>query len=288
MAEIGFIGLGKIGMPICRHLIAAGHKVVGFKRSNIEEFVEIGGVPARSPAEVGALDLVFLCLPDSDALDKVVNGEDGLLPVLHEGQIVVGLGSNPVPVKKRFADLFAERGAIFLDGEVSGTPGMVEARKAAIYLAGDEAAAEKIRHTISAFAENCMYLGAFGSATKVKLCNNLLVALNIAGAAQVMAIGLKSGVDLISMIEAVNKGSGASAQFAIRALWMAERRFSPQQGSATALTYYVKEIKSMAEEAGVSTELIDELLRIYEQAIPGIGDRDVAALLEYFETANRT
>lgn len=285
MTTTGFIGLGKIGMPIAKHLLDAGHKVVGYKRSGIDAFTDIGGTAAASPREVGeAADLLFLCLPNDAALEAVVDGDDGLLTVARKGQIVVGIGSNPVPFKKRIADRFAEKGAVFLDGEVAGTPGMVVARKAGIYLAGDEAAADAIRPVVATFAENCLYLGAFGSATKIKLLNNLLVAVNIAGAAQVVAIALNSGVDPEMMIDAVNKGSGATGQFAIRAPWMAERKFTPIQGSAKALTYYVKEIKSMAEEAGVSTELIDDILAIYEQAIPAIGDRDVAALLEYFET----
>lgn len=289
MTIIGFIGLGKIGMPIAKHLIGAGHELLGFKRSGIEAFAEIGGKPAATPREIGeAADLIFLCLPNDDALEAVVAGDDGLLNVARKGQIFVGLGSNPVPVKQRYADLFAEKGAVLLDGEVAGTPGMVAARKAGIFLAGDEAASETVRPVIEIFTENCLYLGAFGSATKIKLLNNLLVALNIAGAAQVVAIANKSGVDPEMMIDAVNKGSGSSSQFAIRAPWMAEKRFSPQQGSVHALSYYVREVKDMAQQAGVSTELIDGIMDIYEQAAPAIGDRDVAAILEYFEKPKKS
>ncbi|MBW8638456.1 NAD(P)-dependent oxidoreductase [Hoeflea sp. WL0058] len=284
MTTIGFLGLGKIGMPVSKHLIEAGHEVVGYKRSGIEAFTGIGGKAAASPAEVGsAADIVFLCLPDSDALEAVVNGSDGLMGVAREGQILIGLGSNPVPVKQRHADAFASKGAVFLDGEVSGTPVMVENKAAAIYLAGDESSAEKIRPIVETFTQNCMFLGAFGSATKIKLLNNLLVALNIAGAAQVIAIGTHGGIDPEKLIPAVVKGSGTSGQFAIRAPMMVERKFTPMLGSAKALAYYVGEIRQMAVDAGVSTRLIDEMIDLYEKAVPIIGDRDVAALLEYFE-----
>lgn len=284
MTKIGFLGLGKIGMPIARHLIAAGHEVLGYRRGDIATFVALGGVAAGSPAEVGAADVVFLCLPGKAALEEVIDGPDGLMSTAKPGQVIACLGSCPVPAKQAFADAFAKKGTVFLDGEVSGSPGMVEGRKAAIYLSGDEAASEGIRPLVEAFTETCLYLGAFGSATRIKLLNNVLVALDIAGTAQVMAIGLHGGVDPERLIEAVKRGSGSSVQFGLRAPWMAERRFTPQQGAAQALHYYVSQCREMAVDAGVSTRLIDELIDIYSRALPIVGDRDAAAILELFET----
>jgi 3-hydroxyisobutyrate dehydrogenase len=131
-----------------------------------------------------------------------------------------------------------------------------------------------------------MHLVSFGSATKVKLVNNLLVALHIAGTAQAMAIGLKTGVDPGLLIKAVAQGSGGSTQFAIRAPWMAERRFMPQQGAAAVLGHYLEGCKALAHEVGVPTPLLDCLVDVYERATRGIGDRDVAAIIEFFEAGS--
>ena len=74
---IGFVGVGKIGMPISQNLIKNGYRVVGYRRSSLEEFEKIGGVPARSAAEVGAqADIVFSCLPSDAALEEVVQGPE--------------------------------------------------------------------------------------------------------------------------------------------------------------------------------------------------------------------
>jgi 3-hydroxyisobutyrate dehydrogenase-like beta-hydroxyacid dehydrogenase len=78
-------------------------------------------------------------------------------------------------VKEKYVGLFTAKNVTFLDGEVSGTPGMVAQRKAAIYLAGDPAAVKRLQPIIDDFADLCLYLGPFGAATKVKLINNLLV-----------------------------------------------------------------------------------------------------------------
>jgi 3-hydroxyisobutyrate dehydrogenase-like beta-hydroxyacid dehydrogenase len=284
METIGFIGVGKIGLPICQNLIKSGRTVFGYRRGSLAEFEKAGGIPAKSPKELAAQsDIIFTCLPTDDALEEVVRGPNGIIGSVKEGHIVVEFGSHAVPFKQQFVDVLGAKGAIFLDGEVSGTPTMIAARKGVIYLAGDETSAKKIEPVVEGFADLCMYLGAFGAATTVKLVNNLLVGLHIAGAAQALAIGLKAGVDPALLIKAVATGSGGSTQFSIRAPWMAERRFLPQQGSAPGLAHYLEEVKGLAESIGVATPLIDFLIDIYARAIPAIGERDVAALIEFFE-----
>jgi len=282
METVGFVGVGKIGLPISRNLITSGYRVLGFRRSSMAEFEKAGGIPARSPADIGAeADIVFSCLPSSEALDEVVQGPAGLVHSAHRGQIIVELGSHPVPAKQRQIDPLAARGAVFLDGEVSGTPGMVAERKAVIYLAGEEAAAKKVERVVKGFADLCLYFGPFGAASKVKLINNLLVALNIAATAEAMALGLKAGVDVDLMIKAIAAGSGGSTQFAIRAPWMAERRFLPVQGTVPALLHYFDMIGDLADSVGVATPLLDRAAELYRRFIElGFSDRDVAAMVD--------
>jgi 3-hydroxyisobutyrate dehydrogenase len=285
MQKIGFVGIGKIGLPICQNLIKSGFPVVGYRRSSLAAFEQAGGIAARSPADVGVqADIVFTCLPSDEALEDVVRGPHGLLGSARAGQIIVEFGSHPAAVKQQYVALFADKGATFLDGEVSGTPGMVVARKGVIYLAGPANAVKQVEPVVAAFADLCLHLGDFGAATKVKLVNNFLVALHIAGTAQAMALGLKTGVDKDLLIKAVATGSGGSTQFGIRAPWMAERRFTPQQGSAAGLAHYLTTAKTMADDAGVATDLLDCLIDVFSRAVPAIGERDVAAILEFFES----
>jgi 3-hydroxyisobutyrate dehydrogenase len=282
METVGFVGVGKIGMPICENLIKSGYRVLGYRRSSLAEFERLGGVPARSPAEIGAqCEIVFSCLPSSQALEDVVQGRDGLASAARAGQVVVELGSHPVPDKERQRAALAAKGAAFLDGEVSGTPGMVAARKGVIYLAGDEAAARKVERVVKGFADSCLYFGKFGAASRVKLVNNLLVALNIAATAEAMALGLKAGVDVDLMIQAIATGSGGSTQFAIRAPWMAQRRFTPVQGTVPALQHYFDLIADFADEVGVATPMLDRAAELYDKFMAmGLADKDVAAMVD--------
>ena len=165
METIGFVGVGKIGLPISENLIKSGYRVVGFRRSSLADFEKIGGVPAKSAADVGAqADIVFSCLPSTEALDDAMQGPNGLIKSARPGQIVVELGSHPVPDKKRQIAPLKEKGISFIDGEVSGTPGMVVARKGVIYLAGDAEACKRAERVVAGFADSCIYFGAFGAA----------------------------------------------------------------------------------------------------------------------------
>jgi 3-hydroxyisobutyrate dehydrogenase len=282
MATVGFVGVGKIGMPICQNLIKSGHRVVGYRRSSLAEFEGIGGVPAQSSADVGAqADIVFSCLPSTAALDDAMQGPHGLIHSARPGQIVVELGSHPVPDKKRQIAPLAGKGAAFIDGEVSGTPGMVAARKGVIYLAGDADACKKIESVVSGFADSCLYFGPFGAASRVKLVNNLLVAINIAATAEAMALGLKAGVDVPLMIKAIASGSGGSTQFGIRAPWMAERRFTPVQGPVDTLQHYFDMIDDLAKELDVATPILDCVKPLYERFMAmGFGEYDVARMVD--------
>jgi 3-hydroxyisobutyrate dehydrogenase-like beta-hydroxyacid dehydrogenase len=290
METIGFIGVGKIGLPISENLIKSGYRVLGYRRGSLADFEKIGGTPAKSPAEIGAqTDVVLSCVPTIEAMEDVINGPHGLIHSARAGQIVVELGSHPVPDKEKHVATLAKKGAVYLDGEVSGTPGMVAARKAVIYLGGDAAAAKKIEPVIKGFADLCLYFGPFGAATKVKLVNNLLVAINIAATAEAMALGLKAGVDVDLMIKAIASGSGGSTQFGIRAPWMAQRKFHPVQGQASLLFHYFHMIEQWADQTGTATPLLDRAIELYQKCCDmGLGDtHDVAVMIDVINALPR-
>src|SRR5258708_39929464 len=290
METVGFIGVGKIGLPVCENLIKSGYKVLGYRRGPLADFEKVGGTPAKSPADIGAqCNVVFSCVPTAEAMDEGVNGANGLIHSARPGQIIVELGAHPVPAKEKQVAPLAQKGAAYLDGEVSGTPGMVAARKAVIYLGGDAEAAKKVEPFIKGFADMCLYFGPFGAASKVKLVNNLLVAINIAATAEAMALGLKAGVDVDLMIKAVASGSGGSTQFGIRAPWMAQRKIQPVQGAPRQLFHYFDLIKDGADSTNTATPLLDRAVEVYQKCIDmGLGDtHDVAVMVDVVNAMQR-
>jgi 3-hydroxyisobutyrate dehydrogenase-like beta-hydroxyacid dehydrogenase len=282
MQTIGFVGVGRIGTEISKHLIAAGYEVLGYRRSSTAEFERIGGIPAASPADIGErADIVFSCLPGGDALDEVVSGPHGLVHSARPGQIIAELGSHALPVKQRQIHRLAHKGAVFLDGEVSGTPGMVAQRKAPIYLAGDPAACQKLEPIVKAFANLCLYFGPFGAASKVKFINNLLVTVNTAAIGEAVALALKAGVDPELMIKAISTGSGGSVLFPIRAPRMVKKDYLPAQGTFESLSHYFDYIDDLAASAASATPLFQVAADLFRHGIQrGLAEHDVAAIIE--------
>ena len=136
---------------------------------------------------------------------------------------------------------------------------------------------------------SCLYFGPFGAASKVKLVNNLLVAIHIAATAEAMALGLKAGVDVELMIKAIATGSGGSTQFGVRAPWMAQRRFLPAQGTVSALQHYFDMIGEFADGVGVATPLLDRAAELYEKFIEmGFAELDAAAMVDVITALPRT
>lgn len=290
METIGFVGVGKIGLPVSENLIKSGFRVLGYRRGSLADFEKIGGVPAKSPADIGAqCDVVLCCLPSTEAMDQVINGPEGLLKSARPGQVIVELGSHPVPDKEKHVAPLAAKGVAYIDGEVSGTPGMVAARKAVVYLGGDAAACKKIEHVVKGFADMQLYFGPFGAASKVKLVNNLLVAIHIAATAEAMALGLKAGVDVDLMIKAIASGSGGSTQFGIRAPWMAQRKFQPVQGAPAQLFHYFDMIGDWADSTGTATPLLNRTIEVYQKCVDmGLGEtHDVAVLVDVINSMKR-
>jgi 3-hydroxyisobutyrate dehydrogenase-like beta-hydroxyacid dehydrogenase len=285
METIGFIGVGKVGTEIVKLLIGGGYRVLGYRRGSLADFEKIGGTPARSPAHVGEqADIVFSCLPGGDSLDDVVNGPNGLIHSARSGQIIAELGSHPLPAKERQIDRLRAKGAAFLDGEVSGTPGMVAQRKAPIYLAGDADACKKLEPVIKTFAEIYLYFGPFGAASKIKFVNNLLVTINTAAIGEAVSLALKAGVDPDLMIKAITSGSGGSVLFPIRAPRMVHKNYLPAQGTFEMLSHYFEYIDDLADRAGASTPLFDLAANLYRRGLErGLAEHDVAAIIEVIE-----
>jgi 3-hydroxyisobutyrate dehydrogenase-like beta-hydroxyacid dehydrogenase len=141
---------------------------------------------------------------------------------------------------------------------------------------------------VAGFADSCIYFGAFGAASRVKLINNLLVSIHIAATAEAMALGVKAGVNVELMIKAIASGSGGSTQFGIRAPWMAERRFKPLQGPIPGLQHYIEMIGEFADTVGVATPLLDRTAELFDRFVAmGLAECDSAAMIDVISSLPR-
>ena len=123
MERIGFIGLGVMGKPMARHLLAKGYTVVAYNRSRpaVDELVAAGAIGASSPADVARqATVVITMVPDTPDVEAVLVGDNGVLSTLGPGSVVIDMSSISPVATKRLAGLVAEKGSAMLDAPVSG------------------------------------------------------------------------------------------------------------------------------------------------------------------------
>jgi 3-hydroxyisobutyrate dehydrogenase len=206
--ELGFIGLGAMGLPMTRNLLEAGHAVTVASRSRgpIDAAVALGAVAAPSVAAVAQeAQVIVLCVPNSPQVVEVV---DGLLPELHEGQIVVDCSTIDPDVERAQHERVAATGARFLDAPVSGGTAGAEAGTLTLMVGGDAGTLADATPALDPFAGLIVHVGPAGMGQVVKLCNNLIYASQMVATAEATALARKSGVDLAKLFEVVTHSSG--------------------------------------------------------------------------------
>lgn len=207
---VGIVGLGNMGGRIARRLIDAGHAVLG-----------ADAVPGRAAAcgaraadSVAALsaeaDTVLLSLPDSHAIEAVVEGPDGLLDSARPGQVLVDLSTAAVSSTVRLAALFAARGAHFVDAGISGGAAAAEKGTLTLMVGGDRTVVDALGPVFKPFAAKVVYMGASGAGHTTKLLNNFLNAVSLSATAEVMVAGRKAGLDLHLLLDVLNSSSGVN------------------------------------------------------------------------------
>ena len=204
---VGVVGLGNMGGRIARRLVDGGEDVVGFDL----DASRAAGAGARSAASLadvaGAADVVLLSLPDSPAIEAVV---DELEDDLRDGQIVVDLSTAAPASTLAIHERLAGRGVAYVDAGISGGAAGAEAGTLTIMAGGEPEALDAVRPVLAHFAGAVHHMGASGSGHTAKLINNFLNAISLAATAEAMVAGRKAGLDLRQLLEVVNASSGVN------------------------------------------------------------------------------
>jgi 2-hydroxy-3-oxopropionate reductase len=235
---VGFIGLGIMGRPMARNILAAGFPLVVYDLTSepVNELVNAGATAANSPAEVAAsADVVLLCLPDSPDVEAAMAGPQGLLASARQGQILVDMSTISPVTARAMAEKAAAQGAILLDAPVSG--GQVGAANGtlSIMVGGDIQALEQVRPILEAMGKTILHLGNSGAGQVAKACNQLVIAVTIEAVAEAMVLAAKAGVDPAKVRAALLGGYAYSRVLEGHGERFLERNFTP--GFRTRLQY---------------------------------------------------
>ncbi len=206
--QLGFIGLGAMGLPMTRHLLEAGHQVTVTSRSRgpIEAAVALGAVEGASPAEVAAAaEVIFVCVPNSPEVVAVV---DAMLGALGPGKTVVDCSTIDPEVEREQHRRVAATGARYLEAPLSGGTAGAEKGTLTLMVGGDADTLADVRAAIDPFATLVVHVGGPGMGQVVKLCNNMIYAAQMVATAEATALAVKSGVDPHKLFEVVTHATG--------------------------------------------------------------------------------
>src|SRR5690606_17505372 len=197
---IGFIGVGVMGEPICRHIATkSGLPVLAFDRdaAPLQRLAE-HGVKAASANEISAqADIIFMSLPSGEVVEKVVMGEnnDGLLGNGRNDQLIVDLSTSPVDLSRRIAAELAKNDMRFADAPVMRTRAAAEAGTLAVPVGADDDIFAIIKPLLDTFASDVTHVGGIGAGQVVKILNNMVLYETVLALSEARAIGARAGVD---------------------------------------------------------------------------------------------
>ncbi len=212
MATIGFIGLGNMGQHMTRNLIKAGHSLKVFDLNEEQvRYVAQAGAKAAATAKEAASDVEFVItmLPvGANVRSVLVN--DGVIGAARPGTVMLDCSTIDVETARAMHDAAAKGGYHFLDAPVSG--GVVGAEQATLTFmcGGDKATFDKARGILANMGKNIVLCGGPGQGQVVKICNNMMAAINMMGAAEALVMGEKLGVDRKILYDVIKTSTGNS------------------------------------------------------------------------------
>ena len=286
--DIGFIGLGKMGLPMARRLIEAKHQLVVFdtRKEAVDKLIALGAQAATSPRDVAdRTETVMASLPSLQASLEVATAGGGVI----EGRRVkrfVDLSTVGSQMAVRIHDLLAKRNIVQLDSPVSGGVGGAEKGTLAVMVSGPKADFEAIKPALEVIGR-VFFIGTKpGSGQTMKLANNFLSATAVVATSEAVVMGVKSGLDAGVMIDVINAGSGmntASRDKFPRSILPRTFDF----GFTTALM--VKDVRLAVEEMkalGLKMEVAEAVGRLWEVVIRDEGaESDFTTAIKPIEKA---
>jgi 3-hydroxyisobutyrate dehydrogenase-like beta-hydroxyacid dehydrogenase len=280
--RVAFLGLGIMGHAMATNLVKAGHEVAVWNRSpgKVVEGARVAATPADAAQGV---EVVWLCVADTNAVESVLFGADGVQQSLNEGMIISDSSTISPSATRKFAERVAQKGVKYVDSPMTGSKTGAEAGTLLFIVGGDEEVVEKLKPLYAAMGKKIFRMGETSKGQSAKLVMNLQIALIYEGFAEALALAAKLGVDAEKLVHLVNASMVKSGVVEYKAPFVLRRDFSPN----FPLRLMRKDIRlalEAAKEARVKLPGLETVEEVYDVAVEeGHADLDYAATLLLLE-----
>lgn len=283
MTRVAFLGLGAMGAPMARRIVAARLPLTVWNRNpeRTVPFAALGASVARTPREAAAsADVVCTMLSDPTALEAVASGPDGLLTGLAKGALWLDFSTVTPAASRSFAARAKERGAHFCDVPVAGSVKPAADGSLKILAGGDAADLERARPVLDAVSKGVLHLGAVGQGSAMKLVNNLLFGVTLAAFGEALGLAKQLGLPEKETTEYLLSIPSVSPYLKAKMDFLAAGGEPP----AFALSLMEKDLRLMVEAGGgpSAAAVVEAARSDYERARKaGLGDKDFAHVLTF-------
>lgn len=280
--SIGFIGLGLMGKPMARNLLAAGAEMIVHNRSQtvVEELAAEGMTPAKTPAAAAAAGIVILMLSDTPAVEAVIGGPGGVLEGIGDGGLVIDMGTTKVPATRKLAAAVIARGGDYIDAPVSGGAIGATAGSLTIMAGGSEAAIARAMPIFEVLGSKTTRIGEVGGGQIAKAANQVIVGLNIGAVAEALTLARRAGADPERVRAALAGGFADSRILEVHGQRMIDGAFAPG-GKCVTQRKDMDQALELADELGLELPATALSRDLYDRVIAaGHGELDHAALIK--------
>ena len=283
--RVGFLGLGTMGEPIANNLRKAGHDLTVWNRtrSRADHIVAKGGKLAPTARECAAgRDIVFTCLADERALDEVLNGPDGALAGLREGDALVDLTTAGTRAARATAEGVSKRGALFVASPILGSKAAAEKAQIILVAGGPAAARDRARPALHAVSARIFELEDAVQAALMKLCINAIGGAMISGFGEALALGASGGIETQKLVEVLEASTFHSPIYLMKGEQVIHRDWTARFAIQLA-----EKDQRLAQEAaadqGAKMPINEAVRRLFADAVEsGRGEKDIAAVADLF------
>lgn len=279
--NIGWVGLGKMGVPMVKRLINAGHRVIVYNRTieRAKELEASGATVASSPAELySSNDFIFLMVSDDNATKDVIAGPNGLLAGRGSDKIIVNMSTVSPTISKEMQQLCKEKGSYYLDAPVSGSVKQATNGELVIMVGGDEQHFKKVELVFRILGKLCMRVGDTGAGNVAKLAINTLLALHAQGLAETIQLAKANGIDASTLMTLINNSAIGNAFMGIKGDAIANDNYT----AAFALKHIAKDLR-LAKDIGLNSPLANTAFDSFTKAEKEYGDEDIIAIHKYMQ-----
>jgi 3-hydroxyisobutyrate dehydrogenase len=284
---VGFIGLGNMGRPMAERLLRAGYQLYVYDTDPraMDALAPLGAKPTDSACELATLcSLIFLCLPNSKIVEKIVLGPDGVLNGAAVGNVVIDMTSAYPPSTRYVSEQLQAKGLEMLDAPVSGGPIGAEAGTLAVMVGGKKEVFERSRPILAIIApKNLSYVVSIGWGHTIKAVNNFLVAIHRWVSIEAVILSVKAGISPQKAVEVLQLGEARN--FSLEVAF--PNLIFPGKPAVFTTGLMHKDLQigtDMARELGVPMPMANHIRNLYEFFIWLDGpDKQMDNIINYME-----